>query len=193
MELLGQLKAMAPDYPGAPPARAQMLDYQLVALYLLGRQFNRPGCRMLEIGTGQGASAFLLSKSAPSARITTLTTSAAEIAIAERLWRAHGCGNVTAVLAASWDFLLTDTERYDLIFVDGDHNRIARDLPWFNRLRTGGLFLCHDYSRLASATVWAELNLMSEALARPFDVLLVDEREIGMAGFYRAAGEEVAA
>ena len=96
---------------------------------------------------------------------------------------------------SSWDVLARDTDAWDLIFIDGDHNRIARDLPWFNRLREGGLLLCHDYSpqdsRSPSGIVFAELNAMAERLGRPFDVRVIDEGKVGMVGFYCGPGETV--
>ena len=82
-----------------------------------------------------------------------------------------------------------------MIFVDGDHNRIARDLPWFNRLQVGGLLLCHDYSPewewIPSPVVYAELNGMADRLGRAFDVRLVDNGKVGMVGFYRRLGETI--
>lgn len=80
-----------------------------------------------------------------------------------------------------------------MVWIDGDHNQIRRDLPWFNRLSEGGLLVCHDYSpedsARPSAICYATLNEMREKLGRPFDVELVDEEKTGMVGFYRRAGE----
>jgi predicted O-methyltransferase YrrM len=195
-ELHQKIAAQHPGIPKAPPVRLQLLDYQMAALFALARRYNRAGARILEIGTGQGGSGYMLSRAAPDAQITSLTTSPAEQQVAEALWRAQKCGNVTCLVAASWDFLASTTETYDLVFVDGDHNRIVRDLPWFDRVRTGGLFLCHDYSpqdsRSPSRIVYEELNKMAAGLGRDFDVRIVDEVKIGMAGFYRRSGERLA-
>lgn len=197
------LNEMAPGIPATPAVKIQMERYQLMALYVLARQYNHPGARFLEIGTGHGGSAFMLSKGAPLVRnIQSWTVSKAEADIATGLWRREGCMGVTCMLGASWDVLAT-RERdggpkgshgaLDLVFIDGDHNQIARDLPWFNQLRTGGLLICHDYSpstaRSASPVVFAELNLAARRLGRPFDVTIVDDEQIGMAGFYRRKGE----
>jgi predicted O-methyltransferase YrrM len=144
----------------------------------------------------------MLAKAAPLAGIISLTTSAAEAREAEAFWRLQGIRNAHVFPMASWEFLsggldpvstLADSDLVDMVFVDGDHNQIARDLPWFNRLRKGGLLLCHDYSpqdsRTPSAIVYAELNAMAEKLGRPFDVRIVDEGKVGMVGFCRREEE----
>jgi predicted O-methyltransferase YrrM len=196
-KIAAELEARYGPAPAPPPARKlQLLPYQLAALYHLARALDAPGARFLEIGTGHGASGYILAKAAPRAEVLSVTTSPAEAAAATAFWQAHGCGRIYACPVASWDLLertAADPVPLDLVFVDGDHNRIARDLPWFNRLRPGGLFLCHDYSpqdsRSPSAIVYAELNRVSGQLERIFDVLLEDEHKIGMAGFYRREGE----
>lgn len=183
------------DMPPLPAVKRQLLDYQLLALWHLARQYDRPGARLLEIGTGQGGSSYMLAKAAPAARVLSLTVASAEAEAAAAFWRREGLPNVDAKVSASWGYLeaLPKGDRFDLVFVDGDHNRIARDLPWFARLRVGGLLLCHDYSpqdsAAPSAIVFAELNRMAERLGRPFDVLIVDRDKIGMAGFYRRRGD----
>jgi predicted O-methyltransferase YrrM len=192
------LEAQYGPAPAPPPVRKlQLLPYQLAALYHLAKELDAPGAHFLEIGTGQGASGYMLAKAAPRAQVLSITISPAEVAAATTLWMGQGCGNgIYASRVASWDLLqrtAVDPVRLDLVFVDGDHNQIARDLPWFNRLRPGGLFLCHDYSpqesRCPSAIVYAALNRLLGVLGRPFDVLLQDEHLVGMAGFYRRPGE----
>jgi predicted O-methyltransferase YrrM len=182
-----------PDAPALPRVKRKLLDYQMLALYGLARPFNRPGARILEIGTGHGGSGYMLAKAAPLARITSLTQDVNGAAAAVKLWQERGCTNIETVFARSWDYLEQETGTFDMIFVDGDHNRIARDLPWFNSLMTGGLYLCHDYSPQdsprPSAIVYAVLDGMAEQLGRPFDVRLVDDTKTGMVGFYRRAGE----
>lgn len=193
--LRAELAARCPDMPARPPVKNQLLEYQALALFLLAKAYNREGARILEIGTGHGSSGVLLSKAAPLASIVSLTTSAGEQVVASRLWQETGCTNIVCRVESSWDVLARNAEPWDLIFVDGDHNRIARDLPWFNHLTIGGLLICHDYSpqdaRSPSAIVYAELNAMAERLGRAFDVRVVDEDKIGMAGFYRREGETV--
>ena len=197
-ERLGQEMArLCADPPRLPAVKRKVLDYQMLALYILARPYNRTTARFIEIGTGHGGSGYMLAKAAPSAQIISLTVNPAEKGAAETFWRSQGCLNITAIAMASWDYLdrTSAAVACDLIFVDGDHNRIARDLPWFNRLQVGGLFLCHDYSpegsRAPSPIVYAELNAMAAKLRRPFDVCLVDEGKVGMVGFYRRVGEMI--
>ena len=119
--------------------------YQAYALYALARQFNRPGARVLEIGTAIGYSAAVLASALPDAQIITLNPHASEAAKARANLGAWG--NVTVVEALSWDYLESYAgEPFDLIFVDGDHKRVRRDFAWWDHLRDGGLMLFHDYS-----------------------------------------------
>lgn len=169
-------------------AKGRLLECQAAALFALAQPFN--GGRILEIGTLLGYSAAILAQAAPKARITTLNPAAGEAEVARRNLRRWS--HVTVLDQRSWDFLATDDNTYDLIFVDGDHNRISLDLPWFNRLRVGGLMLFHDYSPLgspsASPIVYAALN-GAAARFHGFDVLVIDDQQTGLAGFYRGEGE----
>lgn len=192
--IMQTLTRQFPDAPPLPAVKRKVLDYQMVALYGLARRYNRPGATILEIGTGHGGSGYMLAKAAPQARITSLTVDPNGAGVAAGLWKANDCRNIEVVLAASWDYLgLHPDDLWDMVFVDGDHNRIARDLPYFNRLYVGGLFLCHDYSPedspRPSAIVYAVLDGLAKQLGRPFDVCLVDETKTGMVGFYRQPGE----
>lgn len=191
--LLREMSARCPSAPALPAVKRKVLDYQLLALYWLARQYDREGARILEIGTLHGGSGYMLAKAAPRAHILSLTASEAESAGARRFWQSQGLRHIETRVELSWDLLAHDRTSWDMVFIDGDHNAIARDLPWFDRLREGGLLVCHDYSpqdsRTPSGIVYAELNRMAELLGRPFDVRLVDEGKVGMAGFYRRAGE----
>ncbi len=187
------LAAIEREHPGAVRAvqaangriaKRQILDWQAAALYALAKPYDR-GC-ILEIGTLAGYSASVLAMAAPRATITTLNPSRPEAEVARANLRHYP--NVAVVERRSWDFLDQDGSEYDLIWVDGDHNQIARDLPWFNRLKVGGLVLCHDYSPEACPPVYRAVNGMAGGL-HGMDVLLMDEFLIGMAGIYRRAGE----
>lgn len=192
-ELLAKMQARVPDAPAMPPVKRKVLDYQMLALYACASCFNRPGARILEIGTGHGGSGYMIGHAAPLATILSLTTNPGEKVEAEAFWRRAGIGGASVTVASSWDYLACDGQKWDLVWIDGDHNRIRLDLPWFDRLKIGGLMLCHDYSpndsRTPSGIVYSELNAMAERLGRPFDVSLIDEGEVGMVGFYRRKGE----
>lgn len=191
------MQARCPDLPALPAVKRELLDYQMVALFYLAQQYDRLGGRLLEIGTGRGGSGYMLAKAAPCARVVSLTVDANAAATAESLWAMHRLKNIDVVVQPSWDYL----ERYrgealDLVFVDGDHNAIARDLPWFNHLRPKGLMIFHDYSPQdsprPSAICHAALDGMARTLGRPFDVRIVDDTKTGMVGFYRREGETYA-
>jgi len=87
-----------------------------------------------------------------------------------------------------------DEPVYDMIFVDGDHNNIHLDLPFWNYLRPGGLMIFHDYSPAGSwracVPVWQTLNyLRDNILKRDFDILVADEQGVGIAGWYKRKWE----
>lgn len=75
--------------------------------YLAGR----PGATVLDLGTGSGAIAAALAKSAPGARIVATDISKVALEVAARNARRHGCagdillleGDCFAPLAAAWD------------------------------------------------------------------------------------------
>ena len=211
MKLTGSARVISSELrkrgPAVPPAayppkgvKREMLDYQLAALYQLAKPYDQLGACFLEIGTGHAGSGFVLAKAAPSAQILSLTMSAGEAAAAMLLWRKHGLRKIESKVGSSFQLLERtlyggDPPRFDLIFVDGDHNAFGRDLPWFNLVRTGGLFVCHVYSppgcRVASPVVFTGLNMMADKLGRPFDVLIVDDEHIGMAGFFKRDGDYI--
>ena len=169
-----------------------MRDYQLAALYRLAEQYD--GGRILEIGTLQGRSARILAAAAPSAQIVTLTPDMYGAKIARKNVRDL---NVEVVVTRSVDYLAQDCALWDMVFVDGDHYRVAEDVPWFNKLAVGGLIVFHDYtppsaehSRKGYPPVVAAVDGLAQRLGRRPDVLLVDSLEVGMAGFYRRKGEQ---
>lgn len=187
-------------FPGATEAletskniKPGLLRYQAMFLFGLAGQFNRSGANILELGTAVGYSASMIAQGAPLARIVTLNPRQGEIELAQRNLRPWP--NVKVVVMYSWEYLARSPRDslLDMVFVDGDHNQIARDLPWFNRLAVGGLFLCHDYTPLGSKKpspiIYAELDRLAERLGRPFDVSLIDDGHVGMVGFYRREGE----
>ena len=193
-EIMRTLQREAPGWAAPEGIRCELLSYQLLALYLLARRYDRAGARILEIGTGQGGATFALSRAARRAEVTTLEPDPERALAASGNLRRARCGNVELVDQASWDYLQAHADtRWDLVWVDGDHNAIARDMPWFNWLTVGGLFLCHDYSPAESArpspVVYATLRRFAETLGRPPDVELVDETLTGMAGWYQREGE----
>ena len=170
--------------------RRAVTNYQGMALCALARQYNQEGSNILEIGTAYGHSAFMIANGAPKARIITLNQpdKTWEIDAARRQLMMYK--NVTVVGKSSWDYL----ERYvgpplEMIFVDGDHKRIVKDLPWWNWVKVGGLFVHHDYSPAEShrpcPPVYEALNDFGAFLGREPDVLIVDNLKVGLAGWYK--------
>jgi len=146
------------------------------------------GANILEIGTAAGFSASLLAQAAPLATIVTLNPRDWEVATATNYLEPWP--NVTAVQAVSWDYLDTyNAPELDMVFVDGDHNRIFRDMPWFNLLKVGGLMLFHDYSEVSCPSVFKTVRNFMLELKRPLDVEIIDSNLIGMAGIVRRDGE----
>jgi len=188
---MSTLRAMAPCAPECPKHLSpQMLPYQMLALYALAARYNVADARILEIGTGHGASAFMLARAAPNAKIVTLGMNPVEAGRARQALRSLGLANVDVIVARSDDFYRSHTLPWQMIFVDGDHNDIRNDLRWWARLLPGGLFLFHDYSPAGSAhaspVVYAALGEFLKTLGRDeFDIRIVDDTQTGMAGVYR--------
>jgi len=189
-ELLQMMHTLAPTAPAAmarsAPIRAQLLPYQAAALYYLAQQYDLDALRIVEIGTLFGYSTSIISQAARRARITTLNPNAGEVAIARR--NLAGCHNVTCIEMASWDYYPAAPVNVEMVFVDGDHKRAVRDLPWWNVLAFGGLMLFHDYSAATCGPVVAAVNRLCEQLKKAApDVVIIDANGIGMAGIYKDA------
>jgi len=168
--------------------KCQMYEYQALALYKLASDYNTTASSILEIGTLAGYSASIMAQAAPKAIITTLNPASWEADEARH--NLYQYKNVTVLEHYSWDYLeVYGGAQFDMIFVDGDHNRIARDLPWFKHLRPGGMMLFHDYSEHKSGIVFARLNEIANKYDHPFDVYLMDADGNGMVGFYKRDGE----
>ena len=174
--------------------KREIAPYQAAALYAVTRPYNYAGAHILEIGTALGFSASVMAQAAPQAHITTLNPRVDEADRARQ--NLVQFPNVKVVAAASWDYLLHyKLPLFDLIFVDGDHAQVARDLPWFNLLRPGGLMIFHDYAPAGTyrqcPPVYDCLNHMVGTLGRDFDVSVIDDGGVGMVGVYKREGESL--
>ena len=159
--------------------KSQLLPYQAAALYILARSHN--GGNFLEIGTFVGYSASLMAQAAPDAQIITLNP--AEHEVREARVNLKQWPNVEVIQTKSWDYLESyDGPFLDFIFVDGDHKRIEKDLPWWDWVAEGGLMLFHDYSPKECPPVY---NAVSKFFKNSPDILLVDTEGIGMVGFVK--------
>jgi predicted O-methyltransferase YrrM len=169
--------------------------YQAAALYHLAKPYN--GGHALEIGTAYGYSCFYLASAMPDSRITTLNASVGEIESVKATGTLSRFPKVENLHYISWEYLKESdgTAIYNFIFVDGDHKRVRNDLPYFNRLIDGGLMVFHDYSPLGSGRecppVYEAVNELADRLGRTPEVLIVDNKLVGLAGFIRRSGETI--
>lgn len=173
-----------------PRHHKEVWEEQAIAIALLASQYNRAGARILEWGTNRGYTAAVLKLAAPLAEVTTLEPAQTLRRDARARLRPLG---IYIRPETSVAFLEADDRSYDLIFVDGDHKNIRLDLPWFGRLRVGGLFLHHDFSPLGSSRpcppVFEALTEFSHVLNHEPEVLVRDPTGTGLVGFYRREGE----
>ena len=167
--------------------------YQASCLYALACGYD--GKRILELGTYYGFTAAVMALAAPKASIISINPSLFEVEIARK--NLEQFKNISVICRYSWDYLqMIDSEwMFDMIFVDGDHKRVREDFPWWNRLNPGGLFFFHDYSPNGSGracpSVYRALESFKGWLGRKFDVMIVDDQQVGMAGYYKRAEDKV--
>jgi predicted O-methyltransferase YrrM len=167
--------------------KREIEPFQAAAMYALTKPYNFEGAQILEIGTAYGYSSAVMAEAAPLAKITTLNPQAHEVEAARAALIDYP--NVQVIQEKSWDYLSTVKDKgFDLIFIDGDHKRVKADIPFWELLNPGGLLLFHDYapagSRRECPPVYEAVNEFAESLGRDLDVLVMDDDQIGLAGFY---------
>ena len=175
--------------------KREIRDYEAAFLWLLARQYDYDGALIVEIGTCWGWTAAVMQSAAPRARVLTCTPNHNHVIIARRNLATH-YPRVDVFEGRSLDLLPTLADgSADMVFVDGDHQRVANDLPFYNKLKVGGLMVHHDYcpewctGPRPCRWVYETVNDFSARLAHEQDVLLVDHSLEGMAGHYRREGE----
>jgi len=175
-----------------PRYKREIAWYQACVLYSLASQYNYSGANFLEIGTAYGYSAATVALAAPKAKVTTLNPKGWEADRAMDYLKPFE--NVRVVKEKSWEFFKGYKEpNLDFIFIDGDHGKVAWDFGWWDRLKANGLMLFHDYapegSRRPCQPVFEAIEALRKGLNRPYDVLVTDTTEVGIAGFYRGKNE----
>lgn len=180
-----------------PACKREVWRHQAACLYYLASEHVGPrGAegQMLEIGTALGYSAALLSLGAPEAHLLTINPKLTEYP--QALANLAPLANVEVWQERSDALLYAwSGPTLDLVFVDGSHlyEDVRADQSWWRWVRSGGLMLFHDWSPAESARpsepVYRAVNEMAEEMGRPFDVCVVDDRGVGMAGWVRLEGD----
>jgi predicted O-methyltransferase YrrM len=159
----------------------QLREYQAAALFELTKKYD--GQNILEIGTFVGYSASLMTQAAPNSSIITLNSAGHEIPYAKKNLKDYP--NINILCKVSWEYLKEyNGPELGMIFVDGDHKRVALDLAWWDKLQVGGLMLFHDYAP-HEIYVRAAVSCLRENLGREPDVLVLDNKDEGLAGYYK--------
>jgi len=168
--------------------QSQVGLHQACGLILLARQFQGADASFLNIGCAYGYSTACLAEGAPDAQIESLDVNLKRLQIAQKVLTRYR--HVQLIKQASWDFFNAHPGRqWDLIFVDGCHREIWRDMPFYNMVRPGGLFLSHDYIPARFPFVVEALDTLTTQFDRPFDVRIYDDRGCGVVGMARRKGE----
>lgn len=195
IEILAAVRRLHPEITSVlglvaakvPFIKRQVAEYQGAVLYALAAQYNHEGAMILEIGTAWGYSAACMATAASKAKLITLNPKPTEYPVATQ--HLTPWPNVTVLNLKSWDYIDQNEHIFDLVFVDGDHGQVRRDMIWWRFLKPGGLLLFHDYAPAGSGRpcqpVYDEVNRFAAQLGREPDVLIIDERGVGLAGFYK--------
>lgn len=183
--VLARSRAVIPEIK----VKREILEYQAAVLYLVTKKnFSARSARILEIGTALGYSCSIIAQAAPSSQIVTLNPHKTEFPMAVKHLSAFP--NVRVVQMTSQDYLrgLRGDERFDMVFVDGDHKNVHLDMPYWDFIADRGLFLHHDFSPPGCwrecVPVWYTLTAFKWH-AGEFDIEVIDDRKVGMAGWYK--------
>jgi predicted O-methyltransferase YrrM len=180
-----------------PFSKREVWSHEAAVLYHLALEYVGPRGtegEILEIGTALGYSAALMALAAPEAHLVTLNPKALEYAAAES--NLAYLPRIEVRQARSVEYLSAYAgPSLDLIFVDGSHvlEDVRVDCGWWRWVRPGGLMLFHDWSPATSARptpgAYQAINEQAERLGRPFDVWVVDDREVGLVGWVKEASD----
>lgn len=171
-------------------------DYEAALLYILATQYNYLGALIAEVGTCYGFTAAIMQHAAPRARVMTCTPNPNHVKIARRnLAPNFGAIEVVETTSVNWLQHIGDSS-LDMVFIDGDHKAVRDDLPFYNKLKIGGLKFHHDYcpgrpdhtGPRPCRWVYEALNEFADKM-HPFDVLMTDDNKEAVGGWYRQERE----
>lgn len=195
----GAMTLFDPDaQPLVPYLKRQIDPFQGAALYALASTVDHPDSVILEVGTAWGYSASVMAMGARRARICTLNPKGSEVVRARE--HLHPFRDRVTVIEttsdAFWQSYADLAERFDLVFIDGDHRPgpIKQDMRWFNRLVRGGMIVFHDYApagtpRPCPAVVETLNEIRDTQIKRDFDIQIIPDDGVGMVGWFRHPGD----
>jgi predicted O-methyltransferase YrrM len=173
-------------------SKRQIWPHEAAVLYALAKAAD--GGRILEIGTAYGYSAAVMAEAAPHAEIVTLNPKPGEFAQGRDALKSWP--NVRCLFETSAAYQTDHGGQFwDLVFVDGSHlyEHVAIDARWWKCVKRGGAIVFHDFSPEGSARAtpgaYQAITEFGQRLGREPDVLVVDHRQVGMAGWRRREGE----
>lgn len=120
---------------------------------------------ILEIGTGMGYTAVLLTKFSSNSKIDTLEKDSEHVFEAKNFCFQNGVGNrVNIIESTAEDFFPTITKKYDFIFFDGYQIHYEFLAHYSRLLKPGGiLFLANNHLKSrTSDSFFTELNSSSQ-------------------------------
>ena len=140
--------------------------WQQAALAYLAKQYNREGAVLLNIGTKYGLSTACLCLGAPKALVHTLEPSPKRSGIAKKRLSRY---NAQVHTIKSWAFLEANPAlALDMVFVDGCHRHIQKDLPWFTgRLKSCSEIDLHPYRGVFPPAFGAESSYRHKPCVDP--------------------------
>jgi predicted O-methyltransferase YrrM len=152
--------------------------YQAAILYQIARRYDKhQNVTVVELGTRKGYSAAVLGQALPNARIFTCECNVANAEEAAGNLRLFP--NVDVINLYSWNFLKQANDgRLSLVFVDGDHEKVAMDMEWWRKVKPGGCMVFHDYSPLKFPAVVEAVHSVKEP---PDEVYVPVYNDQGMA------------
>ena len=205
-ELWAQLETIMPDIRSYVATVSSLLperynkretrDYEAALLYIMASQYNHTGALIAEVGTCYGWTAAIMQHAAPKAHVMTCTPNPNHVIIARRNLAAHFPAiEVVETKSVDWLDHISDNT-LDMVFIDGDHEAVRDDLPFYNKLKVDGLKFHHDYcpdrpectGPRPCRWVYEALNEFADKM-HPFDVLMTDHNREAVGGWYRQEGE----